>query len=205
MYFPQMATEIGKKSQKRMAIAITLFLASITTSFAFAFLSHQGSAYWVVTSPIPKGVAITRDDVEISRMKLSRATDGYIQGNLNPVGAITKRSFASGELLLKSAITASADQLSAERVSLSLRSVDIPASIVPGDRVTIYQLHDASNGEEAIEPQLILSSLFLVSIEGRKGNFSGDVSVTISLDRKEIPTLLAATTSGRLVVVATSG
>lgn len=200
-----MATEIGKKSQKRMAIAITLFLASITTSFAFAFLSHQGSAYWVVTSPIPKGVAITREDVEISRMKLSRATDGYIKGNLNPVGVITKRSFASGELLLRSAITASPDQLSAERVSLSLRSVDIPASIVPGDRVTIYQLHDARNGEEAIEPQLILSSLFLVSIEGRKGNFSGDVSVTISLDRKEIPTLLAATTSGRLVVVATSG
>lgn len=200
-----MATEIGKKSEKRMAIAITLFLASITTSFAFAFLSHQGSAYWVVTSPLPKGVAITRDDVEISRMKLSRATDGYIQGNLNPIGVITKRSFASGELLLRSAITDSPDQLSAERLSLSLRSVDIPASIVPGDLVTIYQLHDARNGEEAIEPQLILSSLFLVSIEGRKGNFSGDVSVTISLDRKDIPTLLAATTSGRLVIVATSG
>lgn len=200
-----MAKEIGKKSEKRMAIAITLFLASITTSFAFAFLSHQGSAYWVVTSPLPKGVAITRDDVEISRMKLSRATDGYIQGNLNPIGVITKRSFASGELLLRSAITDSPDQLSAERLSLSLRSVDIPASIVPGDLVTIYQLHDARNGEEAIEPQLILSSLFLVSIEGRKGNFSGDVSVTISLDRKDIPTLLAATTSGRLVIVATSG
>lgn len=200
-----MAKEIGKKSEKRMAIAITLFLASITTSFAFAFLSHQGSAYWVVTSPLPKGVAITRDDVEVSRMKLSRATDGYIQSNLNPIGVITKRSFASGELLLRSAITNSPDQLSAERLSLSLRSVDIPASIVPGDLVTIYQLHDARNGEEAIEPQLILSSLFLVSIEGRKGNFSGDVSVTISLDRKDIPTLLAATTSGRLVIVATSG
>ncbi len=200
-----MAKEIGKKSEKRMAIAITLFLASITTSFAFAFLSHQGSAYWVVTSPLPKGVAITRDDVEVSRMKLSRATDGYIQSNLNPIGVITKRSFASGELLLRSAITDSPDQLSAERLSLSLRSVDIPASIVPGDLVTIYQLHDARNGEEAIEPQLILSSLFLVSIEGRKGNFSGDVSVTISLDRKDIPTLLAATTSGRLVIVATSG
>ncbi len=200
-----MAKEIGKKSEKRMAIAITLFLASITTSFAFAFLSHQGSAYWVVTSPLPKGVAITRDDVEISRMKLSRATDGYIQSNLNPIGVITKRSFASGELLLRSAITNSPDQLSAERLSLSLRSVDIPASIVPGDLVTIYQLHDARNGEEAIEPQLILSSLFLVSIEGRKGNFNGDVSVTISLDRKDIPTLLAATTSGRLVIVATSG
>ena len=200
-----MAKEIGKKSEKRMAIAITLFLASITTSFAFAFLSHQGSAYWVVTSPLPKGVAITRDDVEVSRMKLSRATDGYIQSNLNPIGVITKRSFASGELLLRSAITDSPDQLSAERLSLSLRSVDIPASIVPGDLVTIYQLHDARNGEEAIEPQLILSSLFLVSIEGRKGNFSGDVSVTISSDRKDIPTLLAATTSGRLVIVATSG
>lgn len=200
-----MPKETGKKSQKRMAIAITLFLASITTSFAFAFLSNQGSAYWVVTSPLPKGVAITREDIQISRMKLSRATDGYFGGDINPIGAITKRSFAAGELLLKGALTNNADHLSAENVSLSVRSVDIPASVAPGDRVTIYQLHDARNGEGAIEPQLIMSSIFLVSIEGRKGNFSGDVSVTLSLGRNQIPTLLAATTSGRLVIVAAGG
>ena len=200
-----MPKETGKKSQKRMAIAITLFLASITTSFAFAFLSNQGSAYWVVTSPLPKGVAITREDIQISRMKLSRATDGYFGGDINPIGAITKRSFAAGELLLKGALTNNADHLSAENVSLSVRSVDIPASVAPGDRVTIYQLHDARNGEGAIEPQLIMSSIFLVSIEGRKGNFSGDVSVTLSLGRNQISTLLAATTSGRLVIVAAGG
>ena len=108
-----MPKETGKKSQKRMAIAITLFLASITTSFAFAFLSNQGSAYWVVTSPLPKGVAITREDIQISRMKLSRATDGYFGGDINPIGAITKRSFAAGELLLNGALTNNADHLSA--------------------------------------------------------------------------------------------
>ena len=200
-----MPKETGKKSQKRMAIAITLFLASITTSFAFAFLSNQGSAYWVVTSPLPKGVAITREDIQISRVQLSRATDGYFGGDINPIGAITKRSFAAGELLLKGALTNNADHLSAENVSLSVRSVDITASVAPGDRVTIYALHDARNGEGAIEPQLIMSSIFLVSIEGRKGNFSGDVSVTLSLGRNQIPTLLAATTSGRLVIVAAGG
>jgi hypothetical protein len=205
MYFPRMPTETGKKSQKRMAISVTLFLASIATSFAFAFLSNQGSAYWVVTSPLPKGVAITGEDIQISRMKLSHATDGYIDGKTNPIGAITDRPFASGELLLKSALTNNPERQSAEKVSLSVRSVDIPASVVPGDRVTIYQLHDVRNGEGAIEPQLIISSLFLLSIEGRKGNFSGDVSVTLSLDRSQIPTLLAATTSGRLVIVAAGG
>ncbi len=205
MYFPRMPIETGKKSQKRMAVAITLFFASITTSFAFAFLSHQGSAYWIVTSPLPKGAAITREDVEISRMKLSRAAEGYVEGNINPIGVITKRPFAIGELLQRNALTNNKDQLSTESISLSIRSVDIPTSVVSGDRVTIYQLHDARNGEEVIDPQLVISSVFLQSIEGRKGNFSGDLSVTISLDRNQIPTLLAATTSGRLVIVATSG
>lgn len=188
-----------------MAIAITLFLTSIITSFAFAFLSHQGSAYWVVTSPLPKGVAITRDDVGVSQIKLSRATDGYIESTSNPIGAITMRPFAVGELLLKSALTNSADQLSAERISLSIRSVDIPASVLPGDQIAIYQLHDARNGEDPLPPKLVISPIFLRSIEGREGNFNGDVSVSVTLDRNLIPTLLSATTSGRLVIVATSG
>jgi hypothetical protein len=200
-----MVTDLGKKSQSRMMIAFALFLASIATSFVFAYLSNQGSAYWVVKSPLPKGVEITREDLEISRMKLSRATDDYLESNINPIGVITQRAFASGELLLRSALTTNSDQLSAESLSLSIRSVDIPASVTPGDRVAIYQLHDARNGEEAIEPRLIISSLFLTSIEGKKGNFSGEISITVSLDRNQIPILLAATTSGRLVVVATSG
>lgn len=200
-----MVTDIGKKSQSRMMIALALFLASIATSFVFAYLSHQGSAYWVVKAPLPKGVEIKREDLEISRMKLSRATDGYLESNINPIGVITQRAFASGELLLRSALTTDNNQLSAESLSLSIRSVDIPASTTPGDRVALYQLHDARNGEEAIEPRLIISSLFLTSIEGKKGNFSGEISITVSLDRNQIPILLAATTSGRLVVVATSG
>lgn len=200
-----MVTDLGKKSQSRMMIAFALFLASIATSFVFAYLSNQGSAYWVVKSPLPKGVEITREDLEIGRMKLSRATDGYLESSANPIGVITQRAFASGELLLRSALTTNSDQLSAESLSLSIRSVDIPASVTPGDRVAIYQLHDARNGEEAIEPRLIISSLFLTSIEGKKGNFSGEISITVSLDRNQIPILLAATTSGRLVVVATSG
>lgn len=200
-----MAKDNEKKTQGRMLIAITLFFASIVTSFAIAFLSNQGSAYWVVQSPIPKGVQITRQDIEISKMKLSRMTDGYLVSSANPIGTITKRAFASGELLYRGALTNSSDQMTSETLSLSIRAVDIPASVLPGDSIAIYQLHDVRNGEAAVEPQLVLSSLFLTSVEGKKGNFSGEISVSVSLDRKEIPKLLAATTSGRLVIVATSG
>lgn len=200
-----MAKDNVKKSQGRMTVALTLFLASIVTSFAIAFLSNQGSAYWVVKSPIPKGVQISREDVEISKMKLSRMTEGYLASGVNPIGTITTRAFASGELLYRGALTNSPDQLTSETLSLSIRAVDIPASVIPGDRIALYQLHDARNGEDAIEPRLVLSSVFLTSVEGKKGNFSGEISVSVSLDRRQIPTLLAATTSGRLVIVATSG
>jgi hypothetical protein len=71
--------------------------------------------------------------------------------------------------------------------------------------VSIYQLHDLRNGESSIDPRLVISEVFIEGISGREGNFSGDFSVTVSLDRRDIPDLLAATTSGRLVIVGSSG
>ena len=200
-----MATHVEKKSQTRMVIAIALFLASIATSFIFAFLSNQGSSYWVMRTPVAAGVQITSENVHLTKVNLSRSTDGYLPQSINPIGTITKRSIASGELLNREALTRSSNQLSSESLSLSIRSVDLPSSIQPGTLVSIYQLHDARNGESVREPRLVITPVFVKSIEGREASFSGQVSVTVTLSRLDIPSLLGATTSGRLVIVATGG
>jgi hypothetical protein len=204
-YFPPMVTHVEKKSQTRMVIAIALFITSILTSFVFALLSNQGSSYWVMRTPVAAGVQITSENVHLTKINLSRSTDGYLPQSNNPIGTITKRSLARGELLNRDALTRSANKLNAESLSLSIRSVDLPLSIQPGALVSIYQLHDVRNGENVKEPRLVISSVFVKSIEGREASFSGEVSVTVTLSRLDIPSLLAATTSGRLVIVATSG
>jgi hypothetical protein len=205
MYFPQMITRNEKKSQSRMFVAVALFIASISTSFVIAFISSQGSTYWVMREPVPVGVKITGENVALVKVKLARSTPGYLESTFSPIGSFTKRSLSQGEILHRDALTNSSNQETSGSVSLAIRSTDIPLMTKVGDLVAIYQLHDARNGESAIEPRLVISQVFVEEISGRESNFSGEFSITVSLDRKDISTLLASTTSGRLVIAAVSG
>ncbi len=205
MYFPRMNIRIEKKSQSRMFIAVALFLASISTSFVIAFISSQGDSYWVMRESVPVGVAITSERVGLVKVKLARSTPGYLASSISPVGAITKRPLFKGEILHQGALINSADGLISGSISLAIRSTDIPPTINVGDLVAIYQLHDARNGESVIDPRLVISQVFVEEISGREGNFSGEFSITVSLNRKDIPVVLASTTSGRLVIAAISG
>lgn len=188
-----------------MLVAVTLFLASIAASVGIAFLSNQGTMYWVITTPIPAGTLITDQNVALTKIKLSRASQGYLSSSISPVGKITQRLISEGEILHQSALTQSSKALTSESVSLAVRSTDIPPRIQPGDLVSIYQLQDSRNGEAVSEPVLVTSPVFVEEISGKEGNFSGSLSVTVSLNRNQVPTLLAGTTSGRLVIVAIHG
>ena len=200
-----MVTSIEKKSQSRIFVAIALFLASITASFLIAFISNQGSSYWVMRTPLPMGAQIKAENIGVIKMKLARATQGYLPSSASPLGTITKRAMRQGEILHRDALSSPDGAPTSESISLAIASSDIPSKVAPGDLVSIYQLHDARNGEGEIAPHLVISPVYIEEISGKEGNFSGELSITVSLNRKGVPTLLAATTSGRLVVVAIRG
>jgi hypothetical protein len=200
-----MVTNTEKKSQSRMFVAIALFLASIATSFLIAYLSHQGSSFWVMRTPLPMGAEIKAENVGVVTMKLARATQGYLPGATSPIGSITTRALMQGEILHRGVLSSSDSAPTTESISLAIAATDIPSKVAPGDLVSIYQLHDARNGESEIAPHLVISPVYIEEISGKEGNFSGELSITVSLNRTRVPTLLAATTSGRLVIVAIRG
>ncbi|MFM6841090.1 MAG: SAF domain-containing protein [Candidatus Planktophila sp.] len=200
-----MSLTTENKSNNRLAIAGALFLTSIIASFAISYFANSGSHYWVLKQPLSRGVQITASDIALVKIALGNDVRGYIPGTSNPVGSITRRSLLSGELLNSNDISSNSEGLTTESLSISIRAADIPQSTLPGDLVSLYQVFDARNGEVVTPPQHVISGVFIKEIARKSANFGSDLSLTITVQREDVPLVLIATSSGRIVVVASHG
>ena len=167
--------------------------------------ANQREKYWVVLKPVAVGTQLEPSDIGFQMVTLGSLGANYLGEQSNPVGSVTRRPLSVGDLLEIDSLTDNSAALVNQQLSISLRSVDIPSTLQVGEVVTIFQLHDASNGEAALEPNHVLSGVFIVGLDRKGSNFGGEAALTISVNRDSVPDLLAATTSGRLVIVRSHG
>jgi len=193
-----------RNSHTRLILAATLCGATLLASFAMSMAANQREKYWVVLHPIAAGTQLEASDLGLQSVVLGSSEGNYLPANSNPIGSITRRQLSSGELLGGNSITAQSSAMLNQQVSISVRSVDIPAQLNVGEVVSIYQLHDAQNGE-AGSAQHVLGGVFVTALDRKGSNFGGEAALTVSINRELIPELLEATTSGRLVVVRAHG
>ena len=194
-----------KNSQTRLIVASALCAAALLASFAMSKAANQREKYWVVLHPIAAGTQLEASDLGLQSVVLGSSEGNYLPANSNPIGSITRRQLSSGELLEGNSITNQSSAMVNQQVSISVRSVDIPAQLSIGEVVSIYQVHDAQNGEAPISPRHILGGVFVTALDRKGSNFGGEAALTVSINRELIPELLEATTSGRLVVVRAHG
>jgi hypothetical protein len=194
-----------RNSHTRLILAATLCGATLIASFAMSMAANQREKYWVVLHPIAAGTQLEASDLGLQSVVLGSSEGNYLPANSNPIGSITRRQLSSGELLGGNSITAQSSAMVNQQVSISVRSVDIPAQLNVGEVVSIYQLHDAQNGESAGGSHHVLGGVFVTALDRKGSNFGGEAALTVSINRELIPELLDATTSGRLVVVRAHG
>ncbi|MBU6379829.1 MAG: flagella basal body P-ring formation protein FlgA [Acidobacteria bacterium] len=194
-----------KTSRARFILALTLCAGALLASFLMSRAAASRENYWVVLHPISAGTAIEARDLGYQSVVLGTSAGTYLSATTNPIGSITRRRLAAGELLEGSALTEDSVFLTHQQMSLSVRSVDIPSSIQIGELISLYQVHDRRSGESEIAPDYILGEVFVAAIDRKGSNFGGEVALTISLDRSDVPAVLAATTSGRVVAVRSHG
>lgn len=194
-----------QKSQRRLLLAFGLFLASVAASLLFSIAANKSQGYWVLARPLPSGVHITAEDLQIKAALLPHAQLYFHEESESPIGSITLRSMKEGELLDRRYLSDNSLALTTENISIAIAASDIPLNATVGDVVSLYQVHDSRNGEAVNLPRRIIASAFIAALDSRKGNFGGELSLTLSINREEIVTVLAATSSGRLVLVGSHG
>jgi hypothetical protein len=200
-----MNTQTEKKSQTRLIVATSLFALSILASFLMTYLSHMGEQYWVLTRPLPRGVQIAANDLKLVKATLDPSIDSYLESKSNPLGSITLRNLGSGRFISRTDISSDSSALTSENISIAVRATDLPMGVNIGDTVSLYQVQDSRSGEVPAPPNLVISGAFIEEISRGGANFSSDVSITISIDRAEVPSVLSATATGRIVVASSHG
>ena len=193
------------KIQTRVLVAASLLVASILSSVLISVLSIQKQSFWIANRELTPGQQIAASDISKVQVNISAISDNYVPAGVNPIGSIVINRIQRTSLIATQSISSQNETINSAEVSLTIRAIDLPASVLAGDRISIYLLEDAEAGAFPSEPELVLSDIYLGSIERKNSNFGSEAAITIAIGREEISDVLRATTYGRLVVVKLNG
>ena len=190
-----------KTRASRLPLAVTLIAAAFVSAFLIATFSNKWADYWVVNRPISPGHQVSSSDVSIVHMNLDASAQFYLSDEVEPIGMIATRIMHAGEIIGSMDLTSTVDAMSTSAVPLSVRSVDVATGLSLGEGVDIYWVLDTQNGEEVIDPVLILGGVTLLSFDDGGKNFGSDIGLSVAVEETQVLRLLSATTFGRLVVI----
>ncbi len=189
----------------RVIVAVTLFLAALLSSFIFAALSDRSSGYWVASHPIAPGTILTSEDFRLVSASFVDNRDLYLAEEFLPTGLTSIESIGEGEFLPLASLSEDSLTFDAEQVPLNILPSDIPAEISVGEAISLYWVPEAADSQSMSTPRLLLSGIFLRSIDRKGSNFGNGLAVTVSVDSSQVIELLAGTSNGRLIIVGAHG
>ena len=189
----------------RVIVACVLFLAALLTSFTFAALSDQSSKYWAANKPITPGSLITFEDLVLVDASLIDNADLYLGETANPIGMMSTQFIGTGHFLAAQMLSEESLQFDIEQVPLNILASDIPAMIEVGEPISLYWVPDALDNQSLSKPELLLTGIFLESIDRKGSNFGSGMSITVSVESSQVSKILSGTSHGRLVVVISNG
>ena len=201
---PFMSTN-KSKIQGRILIAAALLVASLLSSVLISVISNQKQSFWIANRELTPGQQIAATDISKVQVNISAISNNYVAADMNPVGSIVINRIQRTSLIATQSISTQNETINSAEVSLTIRAIDIPTNVLAGDRISIYLLEDAEAGAFPSEPEVVLSDIYLGSIERKNSNFGSEAAITIAIGREEISDVLRATTYGRLVVVKLNG
>jgi len=185
----------------RMPLAITLIVAAFASAFFISTYSNRGYNYWVIAQPLIPGHVIALTDLTTDHLNMGKSTEYYLRQSDQIVGLVATRQLQIGEVISTTDVSSSTEAMATSAVPINLRSGDLAFGIYVGDSVDLYWVLDSRNGEEVIDPILILGGVTLIGLDSSKNSLGGDVSITVAIEETQVLRMLSATTQGRLVVV----
>lgn len=194
-----------KRMQVRTIASASLICASFLSAYLLSSMANRTQLLWSARSSLVPGAEISLNDLVPKRVAIPDGVNPYIPVSSRVEHFFVISSIASGELLPARALSSSSTAIHMSAVPVSAHSSDLPADLEVGEAVNLYHVGDSHLSKEIGPPSLVLSRAYILGIDRKGQNLGGDLTLTISVNTKNIMQVLDATASGRVVVVRIYG
>ena len=204
-------TSYKRRTRARLFIAFALICGSFLSAFILSSLANRTQLMWGARIPLIPGHEILASDLEAHRVALPDGPDGpdgggiYLSVQRDLTGSVVLRAVGAGELVPAIAISEDVQALQRSALPISVHASDIPSNLQAGDVVNLYHVGDSRLTQEIGPPRVLLSHIYILDIDRKGQNLGGDLSLTLSVNVKNVLQVLGATAAGRIVVVRVNG
>ncbi len=167
--------------------------------------ANRSKTYWITKSALIPGVVISSSDLVERRAALYTFNRLYLSVDDQFERFTVTRKIGAGELIPQAAISANLESMQFSAVPVSILSADLPADLVVGEIVNLYQVGDPRLIGTVVTPSLILEKVSIIGVDKKGENLGANISLSLSVRPIDVLKVLNATSSGRLVVVRVNG
>ena len=183
---------------------MTLMCASFLSAYLLSSMANRTELLWSARTSLVPGSEISMSDLVAKRAAIPGGSSAYISTTSDVRHFFVLRAISPGEFLPASALSAVA-KIATSAVPISVHGSDLPFDLQAGEEVNLYHVGDSHLSKEIGPPDLVLSHAYIQGIDRKGQNLGGDLTLTISINAKNILRVLDATATGRVVVVRVNG
>lgn len=194
-----------KRVQTRTIAAVSLICASFLSAYALSSTANRTELLWSAKTSLIPGTEISMKDLVAKRAAMPEGSIAYISARRDVEHFLVLRSIGPGEFIPASALSTNAKAIQMSSVPISVHTSDMPFDLQVGEAVNLYHVGDSHLSKEIGPPSLVLSHAFILGIDRKGQNLGVDLTLTISVNAKNIMQVLDATATGRVVVVRING
>jgi hypothetical protein len=180
---------------------LLLMSAVVVGARVFAAADRYSTVYLARHALVP-GEQLRAGDVTVGRVRFDGQAGEYVRSGAVPTGYLVTRPIAAGELIPRSALSASAMAVALSRlVTVPVATGHLPVDLARGDEVDVYVTTKASAGG-VNPPSLVLPAAVVDTVEAGGGLSADDAStVVLVVPIRRVAAVVNAVESGDLDLV----
>jgi len=168
-------------------------------------MANRTVLLWSAKTTLVPGSEILLSDLVPKKAAIPEGSSAYVSARRDVSHFLVLKAVGPGELLPMSALSGNAKTRQMSAVPISVHASDMPVDLLTGEEVNLYHVGDSRLSKEISPPSLVLSHVYILGIDRKGQNLSGDLKLTVSVNAKNIMQVLDATATGRVVVVRVNG